>query len=44
MARWEWLIIEGLVLALLVWELLRTRRAIRRDRAAAKQRGPDADT
>ena len=42
MGRWEWLIIEALVLGLLVWELLRTRRAIRRDRAAAKERPPDA--
>lgn len=41
MGRWEWIIIEVLVLGLLGWEWLRTRRAIRRDRAAAKERAPD---
>ncbi len=33
MAQYEWIIIEVLVVALLVWELVRTRRAIRRARA-----------
>ena len=33
MAQYEWIIIEVLVVALLVWELLRTRRAIRDARA-----------
>jgi lipopolysaccharide export system protein LptC len=35
-ARWEWIIIELVVLALLVWELVRTRRSIRADRMKAK--------
>jgi hypothetical protein len=35
MGHWEWIIIEVLVLGLLVWELVRTRRAIRRDKRAA---------
>lgn len=40
-ARWEWLIIELLVLGLLVVELVRTRRAIRRDRQAAARKAAD---
>ena len=35
MGRWEWIIIEVFVLGLLVWELVRTRRAIRRDKQAS---------
>ncbi|MGC8525376.1 MAG: hypothetical protein ACP5M5_13940 [Acidibrevibacterium sp.] len=34
MFRWEWLLIEGIVLALAIIELVRTRRALRRLRAA----------
>jgi hypothetical protein len=30
MGRYEWIILEVLFLGLLVWELVRTRRAIRR--------------
>ncbi len=33
MAQYEWIIIEVLVVALLVWELVRTRRAISKARA-----------
>jgi hypothetical protein len=36
-ARWEWIIVELLVLGLLVWELARTRRSIRQDKQAAEQ-------
>jgi hypothetical protein len=39
MFRWEWLLIEGIVLALAIVELVRTRRALRRLRAA-KARDP----
>ncbi len=35
-AKWEWIIIELLVLGALVWELMRTRRMIRADKAKAK--------
>jgi hypothetical protein len=43
MFRFEWIIVELLVLGLLVFELARTRRAIRRDKAAAvdKPRQPE---
>lgn len=45
MAQYEWIIIEVLVVALLVWELLRTRRAIRNARAeeTAKSARSDAE-
>ena len=33
MARYEWIIMELGVVALLVWELFSVRRAIRRDKA-----------
>jgi hypothetical protein len=33
MPQYEWIIIEVLVVALLVWELVRTRRAIGKARA-----------
>jgi hypothetical protein len=36
MGRWEWIIIEVLVLGLLVWEWVRTRRAIKRDKMAKR--------
>jgi hypothetical protein len=39
MFKFEWIIIEVIVLGLLVFELVRTRRAIARDRAA--RRPPD---
>ncbi len=39
MAQYEWIIIEVLVVALLVWELVRTRRAI----AKAKREPPPPD-
>ena len=34
-ARWEWIIVELIVLAALVAELVSVRRSIRRDRAKA---------
>jgi hypothetical protein len=34
-AKWEWIIVELLVLGLLVWEWLRIRRTIRADKAKA---------
>lgn len=46
--QWEWIIIELLVLAALVWEYVKTRRLIRESRArrakeeAAKLSPPDA--
>jgi hypothetical protein len=39
LGHWEWIIIELIVLAVLVWELVRTRRAIRRDKQRAKREG-----
>ena len=39
MARWEWAIIELVVLAFLVAELVSVRRSIRRDRAAKTKQG-----
>ena len=36
--RWEWNVVELLVFGLLVVELARTHRAIRRDRRAAVRR------
>lgn len=33
-ARMEWLIIELLVVGVLAWEVVHTRRALRRDKAA----------
>lgn len=41
-AKWEWIIIELLVLGLLVFELVRTRRDIRRAKQA-DQRTNDTD-
>jgi len=38
-AKWEWIIVELLVLAALVWELVRIRLIIRRDKAREKQDG-----
>lgn len=35
-AKFEWIIIELVVLAALLWELASIRRAVKRDRAAAK--------
>ncbi len=35
--KWEWIIVELIVLGLLVFELVRTRRAIARDKAAAAE-------
>jgi hypothetical protein len=32
LGRWEWIIVELLVVALLVYELVSVRRAIRRDK------------
>jgi hypothetical protein len=40
LARYEWIIIELLVLGLLVAELISVRRAIRRDRAARDAEKP----
>jgi len=37
-ARWEWLLIDFVVMGWLVYELLSNRRAIRRDRAARRER------
>jgi hypothetical protein len=34
-ARWEWIIIELFVLALLIWEWVRTRRLVKADKAKA---------
>jgi hypothetical protein len=42
MFRWEWLLIEGLILALAIVELVRTRRALRRLRAAKTRDPADA--
>lgn len=47
MAQYEWIIIEVVVVALLVWELMRTRRDIRkarleRDATSAAERGTAA--
>jgi len=42
MFRWEWLLIEGLILALAIVELIRTRRALRRLRAAKTRDPADA--
>jgi hypothetical protein len=39
LGHWEWIIIELLVLGLLLWELLRTRRAIRADKKGKKDDG-----
>ena len=39
MAQWEWMILLLLVLGLLVVELIRTRRAIRRAGDGATKRG-----
>jgi hypothetical protein len=39
--RFEWLLMEGLVLVLAVWQLVSVRRSIRRDREAAKARKDD---
>jgi len=36
-AKWEWIIIELLVVALLCWEWVRTRKAIREDKENAKK-------
>ncbi len=35
--RFEWLILEGLVLAWAVYQLVSVRRSIRRDREAARE-------
>jgi hypothetical protein len=35
-AKWEWIIIELFVLALLIWEWLRTRRMIKADKRKSK--------
>lgn len=45
MAQWEWIILLLLFLGLLVVELVRTRRAIRRagDGAAKREGGPGKD-
>ena len=40
-AKWEWAIIEVIVLAFLVAELISVRRSIRRDRAAEAERSRD---
>ena len=40
MGSYEWIILEVLFLGLLVWELVRTRRAIRR--AKAEEKGANA--
>ena len=37
MARYEWIILEVLLLVLLIGELVRTRLAIRRDKAREKK-------
>jgi hypothetical protein len=37
LGRWEWIIVELLVLGLLVFELVSVRRSIRRDRARDKE-------
>jgi hypothetical protein len=42
MFKFEWIIVELLVLGLLVFELVRTRRAIRRDKAEQARRDPPA--
>ena len=41
-ARYEWVILELLLLGALLWELARIRRAVRRDRAekAAREANP----
>ena len=38
-AKWDWIIVALLVLAALVWELVRIRLIIRRDKAREKQDG-----
>ncbi len=39
MARFEWILIELIVLGLLIWQVVSIRRAVRRDRqAAAKEK------
>ncbi len=40
MAQYEWILIEVLVLAILVWQLVSVRRAIRADRERAKRVPP----
>jgi hypothetical protein len=35
-ARYEWILIELLVLGILVWQLISVRRLVRKDKAAAK--------
>ncbi len=42
LAHWEWLIIELLVLGMLLFELVKIRRAVRRDRAAKADKLPPA--
>ncbi len=42
-ARWEWAIVELIVLAALLAELVSVRRSIKRDRAAQAARAPEPD-
>jgi hypothetical protein len=37
--KWEWIIVELIVLAVLVYELVSVRRLIRRDKQAGKSDG-----
>ena len=43
LVQWEWAIGEGIVLALLFWELYRLRRSQRRDREEAARRASAAE-
>ncbi len=45
LGRFEWVLIELLVLGILVWQLVSVRRLIRRDRQAAQQaKAQEAET
>jgi hypothetical protein len=35
LARFEWILIEAIVMGVLIWQLVSIRRAVRRDREAA---------
>jgi hypothetical protein len=43
LVRWEWLILELVVLALALWQLVSVRREIRRSRAEEARRAMGGD-
>ena len=42
LARFEWILIELIVLGVLIWQCVSIRRAVRRDREAAAKARQDA--